>query len=128
MNGKLQYSAIDTILNYEKFCPGFEVLYIGQAQGKKHSRTANDRLISHKTLQKIMSDVDQGILEYEIRILTFSVKEKKIVTTLGDDLFQDSLSFSEVVKISQDKERLAYYSELIQKEMNVNLYHHLNLQ
>lgn len=118
LNGKLQYSAIDTMLNYEKFCPGFEVLYIGQAQGKKHSRTANDRLISHKTLQKIMSDVDQGILEYEIRILTFSVKEKKIVTTLGDDLFQDSLSFSEVVKISQDKERLAYYSELIQKEMN----------
>lgn len=34
----------------------FEVLYIGQAYGKNGSRTAFDRLASHSTLQKILTD------------------------------------------------------------------------
>lgn len=118
LNGNIQYSAIDFMLNYKNFCPGFEILYIGQSQGKKRSRTVNDRLVNHRTLQKIMSDVDQGILEYEIRILTFSIKEEKIATTLGDNIFQDNLSYEEIDKIISDKQQLNYYSEKILKEMN----------
>lgn len=34
----------------------FEVLYIGQAYGKEGKRTAFDRLASHSTLQKILTD------------------------------------------------------------------------
>lgn len=117
INGGPRYSSIDVMLNCPNFYPGFKVLYIGQAQGKKQSRTANDRLVSHKTLQKIMSDVEQGILDYEIRVLTFSIKETKIATTLGDNFLQDNFSYEEIDRIIKDKKQLDYYSEKIQEEM-----------
>lgn len=118
INKELTYSSIDVMLDYPNFYPGFEILYIGQAQGKKQSRTANDRLANHQTFQKIMSDVNQGILDYEIRILTFNVKETKMSTTLGDNLFQDNFSYEEIEKIIKDRNQLGSYSKKIQEEID----------
>lgn len=47
----------------------FEVLYIGQAYGKEGSRTAFDRLESHSTLQKILTDYQSKHPDRQIYIL-----------------------------------------------------------
>lgn len=47
----------------------FEVLYIGQAFGKRGSRTAFDRLTSHSTLQKILTDYQNRHSNRHIYIL-----------------------------------------------------------
>lgn len=118
INKELKRSSIDVMLDYPNFYPGFEILYIGQAQGNKKIRTANDRLTNHKTLQQIMSDVNQGILNYEIRILTFNVKETKISTPLGDNLFQDNFSYEEIETIIKDRNQLGNYSKKVQEEID----------
>ncbi|PMR65265.1 type I restriction endonuclease subunit S [Streptococcus intermedius] len=117
INDKITYQSIDVMLNNPNFYPGFKILYIGQAQGKKQTRTANDRLANHETFQKIIADVNQGLLNYEIRVLTFSIKETKIATILGNNIFQDNFSYEEIDRIIKDKEQLDYCSEKIQKEV-----------
>ena len=59
-----------------------EVLYIGQAQGTDGLTNVKNRLLSHSTLQKILSDCHDSKINYDVRIISFSVKEDRIATTL----------------------------------------------
>lgn len=47
----------------------FKVLYVGQAFGKNGSRTAFDRLVSHSTLQKILTDCQTKYANKHIYIM-----------------------------------------------------------
>lgn len=62
LNGKLDYSNL-------------EVLYVGQSYGNNGSRTANDRLINHSTLQKIYHDTMIRSPDKEIWLLLCSFTE-----------------------------------------------------
>lgn len=67
----------------------FEVLYIGQSQGRKKNRTAGIRLESHSTLQKILQDYKDKNDDSHIVILlmNFDVDAEMMFTpnTLGYD-------------------------------------------
>jgi hypothetical protein len=59
-----------------------EVLYIGQAYGQEGERLAIDRLCSHETLQKILSDT---LPDHEILILFFRYEHHRIIAgSIGD--------------------------------------------
>ena len=59
-----------------------EILYIGQAKGNKESRNTGKRLINHETLQKILADIIDSKLDFDIRLISFSVKEDLMWTNL----------------------------------------------
>jgi hypothetical protein len=59
-----------------------EILYIGQAFGDG-TRTAIDRLKSHSTLQKILSDLNYFFPDDEVYILTFEYNPYEVITAMN---------------------------------------------
>lgn len=86
INGTEKYSATNIMLNNKNFIPAFKILYIGQSKGQIENgvlnRDAQERLKSHSTLQKILSDINDSKLTYDIKLLLFSTTEIKLVTTM----------------------------------------------
>lgn len=60
--------------NGEKW--GLEILYIGQSYGKDGQRLAQDRLASHSTLQKILTDCHSKYQDKRIYILLLEISAK----------------------------------------------------
>lgn len=85
VDGTEKYQATDIMWNFcKEFIPSCEILYIGKAHGNKNDRTAKERLSSHSTVQKILSDSSDLKINYDIKVLVFSIIESKVATTLGD--------------------------------------------
>lgn len=85
VNETEKYQATDIMWNFcKEFIPSCEILYIGKAHGNKNTRTVKDRLSSHSTVQKILSDSNDLKIDYDIKVLVFSIIESKVATTLGD--------------------------------------------
>lgn len=61
----------------------FEVLYIGQSYGKHGERIATDRLSSHSTLQKILSDCQGKYADKSIYLLLIETAHSLITTYDG---------------------------------------------
>jgi len=62
-----------------------EVLYVGQAQGKKGDRLAVDRLLAHTTLQRILADSAHQKPLDEVLVLMFRFENSRnIISTAGD--------------------------------------------
>lgn len=107
-----------TIMDYGN--PGnkvdFEVLYIGQAYGDQGSRVAQDRLKSHSTLQKILTDYN---VKYpDKRIYIFLLEICPILNTIMDgfhksmaseeeenkhfkDVFENPLKMDQIINITE---------------------------
>lgn len=62
----------------------YEILYIGQAYGKKGKRTAYDRLSAHETLQKIYTHSLSQNPESDIWIMLTSFSPVSTLITMGD--------------------------------------------
>lgn len=78
----------------------FEVLYIGQAQGRECNRGTLERLESHETLQKIVIENLNNVPEKRLYIMTFKFTEQQIVSFMGaqpDDI-DDKKHFDDMVK------------------------------
>jgi len=82
---------IDKLDNLQKSL-SFEVLYVGQSYGTEGSSTSVDRLINHKTLQKIYFDSSKNFPGKDIWLILCSF-EKSIITTT--DPKQDEYGVSE---------------------------------
>ncbi|HEP1780797.1 TPA: type I restriction endonuclease subunit S [Streptococcus suis] len=103
VNKTEKYQATDIMWNYcKEFTPLCKILYIGKAHGNKNSRTAKDRLISHSTVQKILSDSNDLKIDYDIKVLVFSIIEYKVATTLGD-VSVSGLSVEDIGDFPSDK-------------------------
>jgi hypothetical protein len=62
-----------------------EVLYIGQGIGRKNTRLAVDRLVSHSTLQRILADTQDTEPDSEILLLMYRYEHhRNIISTAGD--------------------------------------------
>ncbi len=68
----------------------YEVLYIGQAYGKKGNREATERLSSHQTLQKIYTHSLTQNPDCDIWILFAKFTQVSMLMSLGQDLFKES--------------------------------------
>jgi len=83
------------IMNYVN--PGrewiFDVLYIGQAYGKQGNRHAQDRLKSHSTLQKILTDCNVKYPDRRIYILLLEVAP--ILNSVMDGINKGTVSDEE---------------------------------
>ena len=66
---------VDKILFQECIDRDYKIVYIGQAFGMNGERIAVDRLISHSTLQKILSDCQSIYSEYNVRILLMDFQQ-----------------------------------------------------
>lgn len=107
-----------TIMNYSKTGNkiDFEVLYIGQSYGNQGSRLAQDRLKSHSTLQKILTDYN---VKYpDKRIYIFLLEICPILNTVMDglhmsmaneeqedkhfkDVFENPLKMDQIINITE---------------------------
>ena len=68
----------------------YEVLYVGQAYGKKGNREATERLSSHQTLQKIYTHSLTQNPDCDIWILFAEFTQVSMLMSLGQDLFEES--------------------------------------
>lgn len=103
INETEKYQATDMMWNFcKEFIPSCEILYIGKAHGNKNIRTAKERLSSHSTVQKILSDSNDLKIDYDIKVLVFSIIESKITTTLGD-VSVSGLSVADIDDFPNDK-------------------------
>lgn len=95
------------------------VLYIGQAQGKDSNRNAKNRLVSHSTLQRILADVNDYQISYDLRIISFGISENLMWTnltteetsnaslndiySLENNQFNFSINFSDTINLVEAK-------------------------
>ncbi|WP_341932216.1 type I restriction endonuclease subunit S [Streptococcus pluranimalium] len=105
INGNERYSSTDLMLNNQNFIPAFKILYIGQAKGSNLSRNAQDRLSSHSTLQKVLADINDSKLEYDVRLLLFSTREDKIATTLDSGKYA-TIQVDEILNFPDDNNHI----------------------
>lgn len=94
-----------SLINFNRELWGFEVLYIGKAYGENGNRTAQNRLPSHSTLQKILIDCHSKyqdkqlyifLLEFEPLLnMSFDGITKKYSATKDEEEqhFENILSF-----------------------------------
>tara|TARA_R110001606_G_scaffold232260_1_gene379766 strand:+ start:124 stop:1107 length:984 start_codon:yes stop_codon:yes gene_type:complete len=68
----------------------YEVLYVGQAYGKKGSREATERLSSHQTLQKIYTHSLTQNPDCDIWILFAEFTQVSMLMSLSQDLYKKS--------------------------------------
>ena len=96
-----------------------KILYIGQAQGEDGNRNAKNRLVSHSTLQKILADVNDYQINYDLRIISFGITENLMWTnltteetsnaslndiyTLENNQFNFSIKFSDTINLVEAK-------------------------
>ena len=103
INETEKYQATDIMWNCcKEFIPSCKILYIGKAHGNKNDRTAKERLSSHSTVQKILSDSNDLKINYDIKVLVFSIIESKVATTLGD-VSVAGLSVADIADFPNDK-------------------------
>jgi len=82
-----------------------EVVYIGQGFGQSGKRLAIDRLSSHSTLQRILSEAADEYPQDEILILMFRYEHSKhILSSAGD--------FSVEPKASEEEERKHFANQM----------------
>ena len=95
------------------------VLYIGQAQGKDGNRNTKNRLVSHSTLQRILADVNDYQISYDLRIISFGISENLMWTnltteetsnaslndiySLENNQFNFSINFSDTINLVEAK-------------------------
>lgn len=77
-NAEIENNVNPEILDYE-------ILYIGQAFGKKGNRTALDRLFAHETLQKIYTHSLTNNPESDIWIMLTSFSQVNLLFSIGSD-------------------------------------------
>lgn len=107
------------ILNCQKTCQPwpFKVLYVGQSYGKDGNRLAQDRLLSHSTLQKVLTDCNSKYPDKRIYIFllelnpilnttmdgiskTYSVSEHDDKLHF-DNVFNNPLKMNQIVNITE---------------------------
>lgn len=88
-----------------------EVLYIGQAYGKKGQRTAIQRLSSHSTLQRILSDIAEEEPHMEIIIALYKFEFSRNMVHFDG---QES-------PIYQDKEDDVHYRKILNEKITRNM-------
>lgn len=75
-----------------------EILYVGQAYGKKGERSAMNRLARHETLQKIYSDANRRAPEMDVLIILWRFEETQLATFFppeDEDTSEDALKAEE---------------------------------
>lgn len=63
-----------------------EVLYVGQALGRKNVRSAIDRLLNHSILQRILAESITYGSQDEILLLLYNFEHQKLFVSTGGDL------------------------------------------
>ncbi len=91
-NGQEVHVDTQFILNFGKIGNEWvlDVLYIGQSYGRQGSRIAQDRLKSHSTLQKILTDYNVKYPDKRIYILLLEICP--ILNTVMDGIHRGSVS------------------------------------
>lgn len=95
----------------------FEVLYVGQAFGKNGERVATDRLKSHSTLQKILTDYYSSYPDKQLHVFLFEFTPRihgsfdgvtKIYTATDeeekrhfDDVINNPLKYKQIINITE---------------------------
>lgn len=88
-------------LSSELGVSNFEVLYVGQAYGNNGSRNALDRLLEHKTLQKIAV---RGVPDnYNLTILMLAIEPSSRIFTVFNPRAKDSSQGTERIRNGIDK-------------------------
>jgi hypothetical protein len=88
-------------LSDEQNAVGFEVLYIGQAYGKKGSRNAVERLLKHETLQKIsLQGIPKG---YHLYLLLLEIEADNKIFTVFNPHAQNRSQGPERISMGLDK-------------------------
>lgn len=100
------------ILNCQQTCQPwmFNVLYVGQSYGKDGSRLAQERLLSHSTLQKILTDCNSKYPDK--RIYIFLLELNPILNTTMDGI-------SKVYSVSENDEQ-AHFKNVFDNPLKMN--------
>lgn len=72
-----------------------EVLYVGQSIGQIGSRTALDRLLSHKKFQQILAETSTHFPEREVLLLLYRFEHGKTIISNGGDFNVDAQASEE---------------------------------
>lgn len=92
-----------------------EVLYIGQAYGKDGSRNAVDRLLSHKTFQKILLDCQNSYSDRDLLIMLMDYNHCLLSSF-------DGISDEFEVSDNEDNEHIqSVTSDILDKKLIINI-------
>lgn len=85
----------------------YKIAYIGQSYGTDGSRIAVDRLLSHSTLQKVLSNCQSSSSEYSVRILMMDFEQDYNIDFVQYGSFnalvstQPQLSENQIINIAE---------------------------
>lgn len=96
-----------------------DVLYVGQGIGRKHSRTALDRLLSHTTFQRILAETSAFFPDFEVLVLLYRFEHGRTIISNGGDFnvepeasdYQDSLHLDKLRKTSLRRHHIVSLAE-----------------
>ena len=92
---------VDKVIFQECVDYDYKIVYIGQSFGKNGERIAVDRLISHSTLQRVLSDCQSKYSDYNVRILLMNFQHDYQIDCIHSESVDTGLASASQISENQ---------------------------